>query len=158
MELLVVVAILLILATVGFSNFIFSIKKSHDAQRKSDLSTIAKGLEAFANDFGGYPDDDGNGGMVACDYNGTGLTVCNAGSPLAAYVGTFPNGAVATYLSTIPSDPVSTQLYYYDKTTTGFNLYAALENTSDPSYKSGLSVSCGTGVTCNYQLTESGVN
>ncbi len=159
MELLIVVAIMLVLATVGFSNFIFSLKKSHDAQRKSDLSTIARGLEAFANDWGDYPDSNVSGQIEACDYNNAGLDFCDSGDIMAAF---FPptaaagNRALVTYLAKIPYDPVSGQTYFYERTSTGYNLYAALENTADPYYKSSLVVSCGD-VTCNYQVSQGGV-
>lgn len=158
MELLIVIAIMLILASVGFSNFIFSLKKSHDAKRKTDLSTIARGLESFANDWGDYPGDDAAGKMVACDYNNSSLAACDFGDAMAAF---FPptaqaaNRALVTYIAEIPDDPVSGQTYYYDKTSTGYNLYAALENTADPSYAE-VGILCGD-VNCNYTLSQSGV-
>jgi len=150
MELMIVVAIIMILAAVGFSNYIFSLKKSHDAARKSDLATIAKGLEAFANDFTDYPDDDDAGGIKACD-SGSGLVACSWGDPMTAK----PNGTAQTYLSKIPKDPVDGQYYYYIKTTDGFELYAGLENISDPSYEL-TGVSCGD-LQCSYTLTQGGV-
>ena len=55
MEMIIVVGIMLILTGIGFSNYIFSIAKSRDARRKSDLSTISRAIQAFANDFGSYP-------------------------------------------------------------------------------------------------------
>jgi len=148
-EMLVVVAILLILSTAGLSNFIFSIVKSHDTQRKQDLATIVKGIEAFVNDFGSYPDGDAAGRMVACDDDNSGLVACNFGGSMKAYFG----GTAQTYLSRLPADPVPGQVYFYEKTASGFNLYASLENANDPGIKTGLSTSCGTGITCNYQLT-----
>ena len=151
MELMIVVAIIMILAAVGFSNYIFSLKKSHDAARKSDLAAVAKGLEAFANDFTDYPDDDDAGGIKACD-SGSGLVACSWGDPMTAK----PNGTAQTYLSKIPKDPVDGQYYYYIKTTDGFELYAGLENTSDPNY-SEVEVSCGTNINCSYTLTQAGV-
>jgi prepilin-type N-terminal cleavage/methylation domain-containing protein len=152
MELMIVVAIIMILAAVGFSNYIFSLKKSHDAARKSDLATIAKGLEAFANDFTVYPDDDGSGKIKACGAD-TALTACVWGDDaMKVLIG----GNYQTYLSKIPKDPVDGQYYYYIKTTDGFELYAGLENISDPSY-SETAVSCGGDVNCNYTLTQGGV-
>lgn len=154
MELLIVISVMMILSVVGLDSFIFSIKKSHDAARKSDLATIQKGLETFATDWSDYPADDGAGKMKACDYNDTGvLAVCNWGSRMAA----FFKGSLVTYLVKLPTDPVGTQNYYYQKTATGYDLFAAIENTSDPYYKSGLTQSCGSGVTCNYQVNQSGV-
>src|SRR3989344_1934965 len=124
-EMLVVVAILLILSTAGLSNFIFSIVKSHDTQRKQDLATIVKGIEAFVNDFGSYPD---------CDDDNSGLVACNFGGSMKAYFG----GTAQTYLSRLPADPVPGQVYFYEKTASGFNLYASLENANDPGIKTGL--------------------
>ncbi|OGD71175.1 hypothetical protein A3A84_02325 [Candidatus Collierbacteria bacterium RIFCSPLOWO2_01_FULL_50_23] len=151
MELLIVVAIMLILATVGFSNFIFSLKKSHDARRKSDLATIVRGLEAFATDRGDYPNDDGAGKMKACDYIDTGLDYCDFGDPMAA----FFQGALVTYLAKMPNDPVNGQTYYYEKTNAGYKLFAALENTADPNYLE-VAASCGD-VNCNYTVSQAGV-
>ena len=161
MELLIAVAVLLILSVVGLDSFIFSIKKSHDAARKSDLATMQRGLEAFITDWGSYPSDDGAGKMIACDYNNSGsLSTCDWGRQMAAF---FPpsaipaNRALVSYLAKIPTDPVTTQNYYYQKTATGYNIFAAIENTSDPYYKAGLSQTCGGGVTCNYQVSQAGV-
>jgi prepilin-type N-terminal cleavage/methylation domain-containing protein len=154
-ELTIVVTIMLILASVGLSNYLFSLKKSHDAVRKSDLATISKALQAFANDFGGYPDSDSSGRLVACDYNNTGLVACSWGQPFSAYKG----GKAQTYLGKMPADPDSSRSYFYeaDLDAGTFNLYAALENTSDQYITTGLTTVCGTGFTCNYQVTESGV-
>jgi len=152
-ELLITVAVMLILAVVGMSNYVFSIKKSHDSVRKSDLATIAKGLEAFASDWGYYPPDDGGGKMVACQLGAGALYACDWGSPFAANF----NGSVQTYLAKMPKDPVKTQTYYYkyDSLTGKYNLYAGLENTADPSYKA-TAYDCGN-VVCSYTLTESGL-
>lgn len=154
MEMLVAVGIMLILTGIGFSNYIFSIAKSHDARRKSDLATIAKAIQAFANDFGSYPLAS-SGKLIACDYNNTGLIACNWGQSMAAFI----NNRAVSYLGELPADPDSGQNYYYVAGADGnsFSLYAALENNQDPSYRTGLTQVCGSGVTCNYQLSESGV-
>lgn len=153
-ELTVVVAILLILAALGLSNYIYSLKKAHDSTRKSDLATISKAIQAFANDFGQYPDSN-SGKIVGCDYNGGGLIGCNWGQPFSAFV----NGKVVTYMGKMPIDSDSSRSYYYDSDLDAgtYNLYAALENTNDQYIIQGLSVQCGSGITCNYQVTESGV-
>lgn len=155
MEMIIVVAIMLILTGIGFSNYIFSIAKSHDARRKSDLATIAKAIQAFANDFGSYPLA-ASGKLIACDYNNTGLIACVWGQPMAAFI----NNKVVSYLGELPADPDGDQNYYYEAGADGnsFSLYAALENDQDPSYRTSLTQACGGGVICNYQLTESGVN
>ena len=152
---LVAVAILLILSTIGLSGFIFSIAKSRDTRRKSDLATISKAIQAFANDFGSYPLAAG-GKLVACDYNNAGLIACNWGQPMAAFV----NGRSVTYLGETPADPGGGQNYYYEASANGstFSLFAALENDKDQSYRTDLTQVCGSGVTCNYQVTDSGVS
>lgn len=151
MELLVVVAVMLILAVLGFSSYIFSIKKSHDVVRKSDLAAIAKGLETFANDFIVYPDDDGAGKIKACGSD-VAPTACDWGDSMKISIG----GNDQIYMVRIPKDPASNQSYYYKKTDDGFNLYAGLENISDPSY-ADVGISCGDDVNCNYTLTQAGV-
>ncbi len=152
MELMIVVAIMLILAGIGFSNYVFSIQKSRDATRKNDLSVMAKAIESFANDFSIYPTSD-NGELVACDYNNSGLRACSWGQPMAAYVG----NQLVTYVSKLPTDPEGDQAYYYESTDgSSYNLYAALENDQDPSYQADLEIVCGNAA-CNYQLSESGV-
>ena len=155
MEMIIVVGIILILTGIGFSNYIFSIAKSRDTRRKSDLATISKAIQAFANDFGSYPLAD-SGQMVACDYNNTVLIACNWGQPMAAFI----NDHLVTYLGETPADPDGDQDYYYEAGADGnsFSLYAALENDQDPSYRTDLTQTCGSGVTCNYQLSDSGVS
>lgn len=168
-ELLVVVGIMIVLAVVGVSNFMFSLKKSHDVTRKSDLATIAKGLEAFASDWGDYPAGDASGKIVGCDVNKLGLVACSWGGSFATYfpqTAADPDKRLITFLTEIPNDPVSGQNYFYERVDLedslgnfighGFNLYALLENTADPNVKTGLLVSCGS-ANCNYQLSQSGV-
>ena len=210
MEMIIVVGIMLILTGIGFSNYIFSIAKSRDARRKSDLSTISRAIQAFANDFGSYPLV-ASGQMVACDYNNTVLIACDWGQPMAAFVNEpdqtlrqFLDGfieglarAVAVLAQSVvlglhdtrqgphkhaafageiaphlvlersrkqitgpDADPDGDQNYYYEAGADGnsFSLYAALENDQDPSYRTDLTQACGSGVTCNYQVTDSGVS
>ncbi len=155
MEMIIVVGIILILTGIGFSNYIFSIAKSRDTRRKSDLATISKAIQAFANDFGSYPLAS-SGQMIACDYNNQGLIACDWGQPMAAFI----NNRTVTYLGETPADPDGDQNYYYEASADGgsFSLFAALENDQDPSYRTDLTQACGTGVTCNYQVTDSGVS
>src|SRR6187551_316600 len=54
-ELLIVIAILGILSVIGINNFITARIKALDAERKSDLQTISKSLEAYINDHSLYP-------------------------------------------------------------------------------------------------------
>ncbi len=54
-ELMVVVAIIAILATLGISSYSTAIKKSRDASRKSDIQNIAQALVLYRSDEEGYP-------------------------------------------------------------------------------------------------------
>lgn len=54
MELLIVVSLLLIIITAGFTNYITQVKRSRDARRKADLEQIRAALEMYRADNGQY--------------------------------------------------------------------------------------------------------
>lgn len=176
-ELLLVIGILGILATIGLSSFMSAITRGKDSQRKNDLAALSKALEAYMDDFGVYPDDDGNGNIVGCSAE---LSILLSACPLASS-GRFQRSKQAggefiriIYLDTFPTDPDSTRRYYYDnqlveEDETGYILYAALENTEDKDVKrlngdpdpAGWGVNCGnpSGTpVCNYKLSNFGVD
>lgn len=140
-ELLIVMAILGILATLGFGNFMSSRTKAKDAARKSDLQMVAKSLEAYANDYKGYPNSD------------TGKIVV-AGNSIAW--GESFKDVNTTYASKLPSDPSGYE-YYYEKIGSGYYLYTYLENTQDPLVEPAgtyAGKTCGS-VECNYRISSS---
>jgi type II secretion system protein G len=135
MELLIVIAILGILATIGLGSFRSSQIKGRDAQRKSDLSQIQKALEMYYNDYGEYPESLPAGGSAWQDTKGT------------------------LYMKEVPKDPKDFN-YCYEVAPNGswYRLYAKLENEKDAGItKSG----CSGGCTCqgdstyNYKVTSS---
>ena len=145
-ELLIVMAILGLLSTISLANFQTTRIKARDAQRKSDLSTIAKSLEAYANDHQAYPASDTNHQIV-----------CQPPTTTCSWGATFTDGQ-STYTATLPADPGG---YSYEYVAAGdgssFSLYAYLENTNDPSIVAITpSVSCGT-QNCNYKITSSNI-
>lgn len=142
-ELLVVMAILGILSVIGLSNFQSARIKARDAKRKSDLQTIAKSLEAYANDYQDYPAD--NSGKISCTTPAT----CDWDGPFKDSKGTI-------YAAKLPKDDLSpTQVYYYDANgTVSYSLYARLENANDPAIDSSITKLCGT-PTCNYKINSS---
>lgn len=125
MELLVVMAILGILITVGLASYKSVQMKSRDAKRKSDLRQIASALELYFNDKGRYPADDGAGTIRGC---GTGdAQACAWGSAMTDSKGTV-------YMVSLPGDPTSGRQYYYDSYGSqgkGYQLYGRLENSQD---------------------------
>lgn len=143
-ELLIVMAILGILSAVGIGNFTSAQLKSRDLERKSDLATIAKGLEAYANDHRSYPSSDLNNKII-CQPNTS--TTCNWDNP-------FTDG-ITLYVAKLPKDPKAD--YQYISTGTSFTIYAHLENTNDPDLITlAPPVNCGA-LLCNYKLSSSNV-
>jgi prepilin-type N-terminal cleavage/methylation domain-containing protein len=148
-EIMIAVTIMTILSAVGLTSFNFSLMKSRDSQRKSDLSLLAKAVHQFANDFGDYPADDGSGGILGCNASeGAVLVKCVPPSQFSVYV----NGAQEIYLSKTPTDPNGSYKYYYRKNTNGFSLFSILENSNDANYNTdaGPGILCGVSENCNY--------
>lgn len=138
-ELLVVIAILGLLATIGLGSFRSTQIKSRDSQRKSDLSQIQKALEMYYNDHGQYPSSIPAGGGSWQDEEGT------------LYMKKVPKD---------PKDPAHVYLYQQRDSGAGYTLYARLENTNDPCFKTGVckdyGLSCGSG-NCNYGIASSNI-
>ena len=61
-ELIVVAAIIIVLATIGLVNYQSSSRNSRNAKRKSDLESVRQALVLYRNDNSTYPDpvEDGN--------------------------------------------------------------------------------------------------
>lgn len=158
-ELLITITIIGILASVGLGTFTSAQKKSRDARRKNDLSTIAKALETYYNDHSAYPAND------ATTYQIKGCNTLAAPSPAPCPWGSAFQHAdtnpVTVYLIALPTDPSSGQNYYYVATSANkkYQLYARLENTNDPAVPKDVDgnpqnygISCG-GANCNYGIS-----
>ena len=136
-ELLVVMAIIGILATLGFSSYLNSVKAGRDARRKSDLNRIQKALEIYYEDNKAFPTD---------------LTF---GNSLC-----HPDGCTtAEYLKLVPLDPGGANyVYATDATGSYYQLYACIENPNDsgPGVKD-YTPSCGSGICnpCRFGLSSS---
>jgi len=151
-ELLVVMAILGILAVVTLGNFRTSQIKARDAQRKSDLRQISNALEAYYNDYAGYPDSDSSGMIKACSC-GDGDLACTWNDPGQRE---FCDENNTVYMSMVPGDPLSDPSHSYCYYSEGnlYRLYAILENENDP--EATLDVPCG--VISNYNFGISSAN
>ncbi len=146
-ELLIVLTIIGVLATLITGGFISSQMRGRDAQRKSDLKQIANALELYYNDYGVYPADS-SGLIVGCP---AGTGTCTWGTS------EFTDGKT-TYMKKMPIDPVSNQNYYYrivvSSNNKKFQIFAHLENTQDSSITTvNASSSCGSGIACNFAIT-----
>ena len=112
-ELLIVVAIIGVLATLLMANFIGVRQRARDAQRKADLRQVQSALEFYRSDLGSYP-----ASLSAC---GSAFT---AGSP------------PSTYMQKLPCDPLGATYYNsgsyrYTSGGTTYTLGTCLENTAD---------------------------
>jgi prepilin-type N-terminal cleavage/methylation domain-containing protein len=136
-ELLVVIALMAVMATVALSSFTKSQKKGRDARRKQDLSEIRKALELYNQDNNEYPP--------------------TLNSPLE-----HPTTEGVVYMVKVPSDPKSGYSYIYDGEVDdgqGFRLHARLEydKDSDINCPDGSGEDCGV-VNCNYVVTSPGTS
>lgn len=124
-EILVTVSIIGLLTMIGVTNFRVANQKARDGRRQGDLEQIKAALELYRTDQGEYPTDN----------------VISAGTIVFG---------VITYMKKVPADPSSDQVYYYSSDGDTYTLCAALELNTAGNCGSN---SCGTGVTCNYKVT-----
>ena len=138
-ELLVVISVIAILLGLSLFSIDAARKSSRDSRRRADLELIRSALELYKADCNVYPSSITFGGSLS----GGGV-----GVPATCGVGN-------TYMSSIPLDPKNpARLYIYNRglTATTYELCSALEQTSGTATCGGGGI-CGTGVTCNYKVT-----
>jgi Tfp pilus assembly protein PilE len=133
-ELMIVIAIIIVLLILVLIGFGFQIKRSHDAQRKTDLAKIRRAFEEYYNDHDCYPP-------------ATILDSCGGSS-------------LSPYLAAVPCDPVKKTPYKYVPVSgnecSGFVACAALEDLNDPDIaRIGChpTEGCGWGMGFNYCLS-----
>ena len=127
LELLVTISIIGILIAVGATNFRVANQKARDGRRQADLEQIRAALELYRSDENGYPISD-----IINDQEIIGST-----------------GNI--YMETVPTDPKSDFTYYYTSDGVTYTLCASLEVTTTGVCEPA-GASCGTDVSCNYQL------
>ena len=124
-ELLVVIVVIGILASITAVTFRGVQQRARDAQRRSDLTIIAKALEYYKIDNGSYP---GSPGWCT--------QISNPAHPDVA-------NAISTYTGTLPKDPSYRNTYrdyfFYNNGASPYGLYAQMETTSmaNGSYPTG---------------------
>jgi general secretion pathway protein G len=131
MELLVVIVIIGLLATLGVTNYLEARVRARDAQRKANLAQLQSAFELYRADRLTYPPSP----LPAC---GTPLTV-----------------AGTTYMQKIPCDPTNSGQHTYRYTTTGsaYNLISCLENENDAQKDAANNAAYCTGSTTNWSYT-----
>jgi len=90
-EILVVVTIISLLASIAAVSYSSSVKQSRDARRKTDLEQIRSGLEMYKSFNNAYPTPQA--------------------SPLP--LGSILNDTTTTYVGKVPTDPTASYAYYY---------------------------------------------
>jgi len=126
-EILVVVTIISLLASIAAVSYSQFVKQGRDARRKTDIEQIRAAIEMYRNFKGVYPTP----GMVF-------------GTDSIVY-------GTTTYMSKIPNDPMSTgassYTYYYTATDQDYELCAYIEGGGT----SSVGTVCGTSsLMCNY--------
>ena len=144
-EILIVIILLGILASLVSGNFLSSLKKGRDARRKTDLQEIQKALEMYYENNKAYPTPTGTYGL-----------------PFGGRL----QDSNRVYMQRLPSDPSSNCSYSYVVDTNNYNYYyllSTIENPHDNSYgvsqngyldpNSGSTLQCGTNCTCKFYVS-----
>ena len=128
LELLIVIVIIGILALLIIPNITSAPKKARDTKRKTDITTVRKGLEEYFVDNNVYPASSG--------------TVTAGGTTLAE----LTTGS-APIIKTLPQDPKNTGVYLYTytpaNTNSTYTLKACLENDADNGANTATDSACG---------------
>lgn len=139
-ELLIAMMIIAILVSLAMVSLQGARRTARDGRRKTDLEAVRAALEMRRADCGSYPDV---GLSSLDDITGDDALGCPPCCSLTVY----------TTIPADPLDPLATRRYYC-YANTGSNTYylnAGLEIDTGDSYT--CTGGCGSGVTCNYQLT-----
>lgn len=146
------VIIFAILIAVSTPNFIVSLRRARDAQRKADIGSIHDSLLRYQNDFGSFPLSI-DGKIAACEpvtfrevagIKTPVFSPCDWGKTSLA---DLSDSSYPPYLKVIPNGS-----YYYFSNGSRFQIYGSLEGKSEDEYDESIikrGVSCGD-VVCNF--------
>ncbi len=130
-ELLIVIAIIGLLATISMVALNGARQKSRDAKRLADIRQIQTALELYFNDNNNYP---ANSGSVL-GTSSSAWALCNSGFVPVANIGTCSK----VYMGTIPQNPTpngSSYTYSSDGASGTYTLTFSLEEATG-SYSAG---------------------
>lgn len=122
-EILVVMMIIGVIASMLLVNFQDARTRSRDSVRKADLRQVKSALQLYYNDYQQFPDSNG-GSILGCGVGAGGQ--CSWGGAFAA------DGT--TYMNALPLDPLNSGDYVYEYTNVDADTYTlsvSLENASD---------------------------
>ena len=137
LELLIVIVIIGILALLIIPNITSAPKKARDTKRKTDITTVRKGLEEYFVNNNVYPASSG--------------TVSTGGAALAE----LTQGS-APIIKTLPQDPKNSGVYLYTytpaNTNSTYTLKACLENDADNGANTATDAACGSATAKNFTV------
>jgi prepilin-type N-terminal cleavage/methylation domain-containing protein len=137
-EILIVVAIIAILASIVIVGLGPAQQSGRDARRISDLQSIQNGLELYYQKCGYYP-----GGTVASGAQCTGFTAVSFGDMSTALI----NSGLG--ITNVPDDPTGGKHYQYASTDgTNYTLEATLENSNNTVFQNYNFQGPANGLTC----------
>jgi type II secretory pathway pseudopilin PulG len=158
-ELKALLIIIGLIILVSLPNFLVSLRRARDAQRKADLGTIHDALLRYQADFGSFPLAK-NGKIAAC----APVTVKELGeakifdfSPCdwgRDGLSDLADSSYPAYINRLPREPnwAKGVAYLYFSNGSRFQIYAALEGKSEDEYDPAievLSLPCGSKI-CNF--------
>lgn len=140
-------------------NFIVSLRRARDSQRKADIGSIQDALFRYQADFGTFPLSIG-GKIAACrpvSFEEVGsiktlvFSACDFGKSSLA---DLSDSLYPAYMKLIPNDPQAGRgrFYYYFSNGNRFQIYGALEGKSEDEYDESIikrGVACGSEM-CNF--------
>jgi len=155
-------AVLIIFAgliVISVPNFIVSLRRARDAQRKADIGSIHDSLLRYQGDFGSFPLS-ADGRIAACepvtfrDVAGMKTPVfspCDFGK---AALADLSDSSYPPYMKLIPNDPQKFKgySYYYLSNGSRFQIYGSLEGKSEDEYDENIikrGLLCGEKI-CNF--------
>ena len=174
-EIIGIFSILIFIFALSYLNYLNSLRRSRDIQRRDDLTALAQGLERFYDDddFGVYPPASVDNKIVACIPAGTTYEEIKeivGNRPEVNKLKIFPrltgcpwgdsslsdpsDNSKELYLSVIPRDSKASGGYSYLYFSTGkhFQVYGAYEGKAMPEYDPGIisrGLMCGSQI-CNF--------
>ena len=162
-------AVLLIVAVIiAFScpNFITSLRRARDAQRKADIGSIYSSLNEFQSDFGSFPlSKEGKIALCPPFVRKETIAVPNKGSSISDYdysacewgkdsISDLFDPSFPPYLKIIPQDPYRSKGggYYYLSNGNRYQIYGSLEGKGEDEYDEAIikrNLPCGNKI-CNF--------